>query len=48
LPAETLNKLFVEAAASVEGALAESLDEYGPTAKVAVIPKGPYVLAQVA
>lgn len=47
LPAETLNKLFVEAAPSVERALAESLDEYGPTATVAVIPKGPYVLAQV-
>ncbi len=48
LPAETLNKLFVEAAPTVEQALADSLAEYGPAAKVAVIPKGPYVLAQVA
>jgi hypothetical protein len=32
----------------VEGALADSLSEYGPAATVAVIPKGPYVLAQVA
>lgn len=48
LPAETLNKLFVEAAASVEQAIADSLAEYGPMAKIAVIPKGPYVLAQVA
>lgn len=48
LPAETLNKLFVESAASVEKALADSLAEYGRGAKVAVIPKGPYVLAQVA
>ena len=48
LPAETLGKLFVEAAASVEQAVADSLAEYGPQAKMAVIPKGPYVLAQVA
>jgi lactate racemase len=47
LPAEELNKLFVESAPSVEQALADSLEEYGPHAKVAVIPKGPYVLAQV-
>ena len=48
LPAETLGGLFVEAAASVEGAVADSLAEYGPAARIAVIPKGPYVLAQVA
>jgi lactate racemase len=48
LSAETLNGLFVEAAPSVESAVAESLAEYGPAAKIAVIPKGPYVLAQVA
>ncbi len=47
LPAETLGALFVEPAESVEEALADSLAEYGPEAKVAVIPKGPYVLAQV-
>ncbi len=44
LPAETLNGLFVESAASVEQAVAESLAEYGPDARIAVIPKGPYVL----
>ena len=48
LPAATLDGLFVQSAASVEKALADSLAEYGRTAKVAVIPKGPYVLAQVA
>jgi nickel-dependent lactate racemase len=48
LPAETLNGLFVEAAPSIEQAVAASLAEYGPAAKIAVIPKGPYVLAQVA
>lgn len=47
LPADTLNGLFVESAPSVEAALAESLAEYGPEATVAVIPKGPYVLAQL-
>lgn len=48
LPAATLNKLFVEAAPTVEAALADSLEKYGSDASVAVIPKGPYVLAQTA
>ena len=48
LPADVLNKLFVESAPSVEEALAESLVEYGSKARVAVIPKGPYVLPVVA
>jgi nickel-dependent lactate racemase len=48
LPAETINGLFVESAPSVEQALAESLAEYGDDAEIVVIPKGPYVLAQVA
>jgi nickel-dependent lactate racemase len=48
LPAATLDKLFVTSAESVERALQESLAEYGRGAKIAVIPKGPYVLAQVA
>jgi lactate racemase len=47
LPGATIDQLFVESAASVEQAVAESLAEYGPAAKIAVIPKGPYVLAQV-
>jgi nickel-dependent lactate racemase len=48
LPRETLDGLFVEFATSIESAVAASLEEYGPAAKIAVIPKGPYVLAQVA
>jgi len=48
LPAETLEKLFVESAPTVEQAVADSLAEYGPEARVAVIPKGPYVLPVVA
>jgi nickel-dependent lactate racemase len=47
LPAETLSRLFVEPAASVESAVADALSEYGPDARIAVIPKGPYVLAKV-
>jgi nickel-dependent lactate racemase len=48
LPANVLAGCFVEPAASVEAALADSLAEYGPEAQVAVIPKGPYVLPVVA
>ena len=47
IPPDTLSKLFVEPAASVEQAVAESLSEYGSEATLAVIPKGPYVLADV-
>jgi lactate racemase len=44
LPADVLASCFVEPAASVEAAVADSLAEYGPEAQIAVIPKGPYVL----
>jgi lactate racemase len=44
LSPETLRKCYVEPAASVERAVADCLEEYGPYARVAVIPKGPYVL----
>ncbi len=47
LPAATIDSLFVESAPSVEQAVADSLAEYGADAKIAVIAKGPYVLAQV-
>jgi lactate racemase len=48
LSAETLRRCYVESAPSVEQAVADSLAEYGPAARVAVIPKGPYVLPYVA
>jgi nickel-dependent lactate racemase len=48
LSPETLARLFVEPASSVEAAVAESLAEYGEDATIAVIPKGPYVVAKVA
>ena len=47
LSAETLRQCHVEPAESVEKAVADSLAEYGPAAKLAVIPKGPYVLPYV-
>ena len=47
LPPDALRKCYVEPAASVEQAVAESLAEHGPSARVAVIPKGPYVLPYV-
>ena len=48
LPTETLRRCYVEPAATVEKAVADSLAEYGPAARVAVIPKGPYVLPYLA
>lgn len=47
LPFETLCRLFVEPAASVEAAVAEALAEHGADATIAVIPKGPYVMAEL-
>ncbi len=47
LPAETLSGLFVAPAESVEAAVADALVEYGPQATIAVIPEGPYVLAEL-
>jgi hypothetical protein len=47
LAPEVLRRCRVEPAPSVEQAVAESLAEYGPRARVAVIPKGPYVLPYV-
>lgn len=47
IPAERLAELFVEPAASVEAAVADALAEHGSDATIAVIPEGPYVLAEV-
>ncbi|MGA2621263.1 MAG: nickel-dependent lactate racemase [Thermoguttaceae bacterium] len=48
LPPDVLRRLFVEPAVSVEAAVRESLAQYGSQATIAVIPKGPYVLAELA
>ena len=45
---EAMKGLFVDSVASVEQAIAEALVEYGPSARIAVVPKGPYVLPVVA
>jgi len=47
LSPETLRQCHVEPVASVEQAVADCLKEYGSEAKIAVIPKGPYVLPYV-
>lgn len=39
-----LSGLFVDPAPSVERAVEEALEAHGPDARIAVIPKGPYVL----
>jgi len=48
LPPETLERLFVETASSVEAAVDDCLTRYGADAIIAVVPKGPYVIAEVA
>ncbi len=44
IPSDVLEKCYIETASSVESAVQESLKDYGQNAKIAVIPKGPYVL----
>ncbi len=44
LPADTLRRCHANPAASVEAAVADCLTEYGDAARIAVIPRGPYVL----
>jgi len=47
LTPEQLKELFVESAPSVEAAVAEALSQYGSEASIAVLPKGPYLIAEV-
>jgi nickel-dependent lactate racemase len=48
LAPEVLRRCHVEPATSVEQAVAACVAEYGPKTRIAVIPKGPYVLPYVA
>lgn len=48
LPSDVLRRLFVATAPSVEQAVAEALATYGEKATLAVIPKGPYLIAETA
>jgi nickel-dependent lactate racemase len=44
---ETLKRMYVDSAPTVEQAVQEALARYGDSAKIAVLPDGPYVLAQI-
>jgi nickel-dependent lactate racemase len=48
LPADVLTRLFVDTAPSVEQAIDDALIRHGRRAKIAVVPKGPYVLPTLA
>lgn len=48
IPADVLRRHYVETAPSVEAAVGECLARYGARATIAVMPKGPYVIATVA
>lgn len=47
IPAERLSRYGVTPITSVEDGVAQCLKEYGQSARIAVIPKGPYVVARV-
>jgi len=48
LPPKKLRSLFVDPAESVEMAVAAALADYGNEATIAVVPEGPYVMAELA
>ncbi|HWD39545.1 MAG TPA: nickel-dependent lactate racemase [Fimbriimonas sp.] len=47
IPPDVLSKLFVTPCDTVEEAVRQALEIHGNDAKIAVIPKGPYVLPQI-
>ena len=48
LSAETINSLYVKSAESVEAAVQQALSKHGDDASIAVIPRGPYVIPELA
>lgn len=46
IPRDLQQQLFVTPVTSIEDAVAKCIEQYGPDATIAVIPHGPYVLAQ--
>lgn len=48
IPAETLSRCFVAPVPSMEAGIRQALEKHGPGSRVAVIPKGPYVLPVLA
>ena len=47
LSAETINKLYVDSAESVELAVQEAVAKHGEDTSIAVIPRGPYVIPEL-
>jgi nickel-dependent lactate racemase len=47
IPKETQARLFVTPLASIEEAITRILEKFGPNARIAVIPEGPYVYAAI-
>jgi nickel-dependent lactate racemase len=45
---QEVRRYLLEPVTSVESAVARCLNDYGPNAKIAVIPEGPYVITRVA
>ncbi|QDT37320.1 nickel-dependent lactate racemase [Stratiformator vulcanicus] len=48
LAPEELDRLFVSSAPTVEAAIESALDKHGSDARIAVVPKGPYVMPVLA
>jgi nickel-dependent lactate racemase len=48
LPRETVERYYLETAPTVEEAVEAAMKEYGADAAIAVMPEGPYVLAELA
>src|SRR5207247_1110325 len=44
IPPDTLARCFVTPISSVEDGIRRALDKHGPSARLAVIPRGPYVI----
>ena len=47
LPEKTFERLYVKSAPTVEAAVERARTKHGQNAKIAVVPKGPYVLTQL-
>ncbi|MEC9096918.1 MAG: hypothetical protein VX776_09815, partial [Planctomycetota bacterium] len=47
LSPETINRLYVDSAESVEAAVQQALMKHGKDSSIAVIPRGPYVIPEL-
>lgn len=46
IPADQRRRLFIDSASTVDEAVREGIRRHGPDTRIAVIPKGPYILVQ--